>query len=723
MTPYFSITIIAAVINLGLAVFVWSRNPDAREYRLLAAGCVGLSIWMFRTFEVYTRPAEEAQIVYPLLSFGSNFAGAFLADFLLQISNRPLFSQRKYAVAVIYGPIVLFSLGYIFTTDLFFLGFETPESGQIIARPGPLYFVEAAFVTVLPLIALVQTVRTLYTTREEQIRKQLLWSVSGLGISTVTITSVVVILPEFFENAGWAYPLLGTICGMLIPGTMTYAIARYGLAPSIESLRRKEEELKRKEADFLALQALRQAAVHQVRAEISTMRTTEDLEQITPLIWRTLQGVGVTFLRSGVLIMDQETDTINVYLANPSGGSLAAMHLPFDSHPLTEQVSSHWADQTEYVEQWDRQAFTDWMEFLDQAGQLGERDRYLDAEDPPEQLTLHFVPFRQGMLYVGSAAALSDDDIGLVEELALAFSVAYARYLDFEQLEAQNQALAEAKERIEQTLKNLRETQAQLMQAEKMASLGQLTAGIAHEINNPINFVSSNIMPLQRDLAYITQVLEAYAQITPDDKESLEKKLEAIENLKHEVDYGYLQKEIQGLLKGIQEGAERTANIVRDLQNFSRHGEDELQYLDINEGIETTLTLLKSHPGEHVTIERDLGDLPEIEGYPGQLNQVWMNLMVNGLQAMGNTGVLRISTETVDTNIRVCISDTGVGMSEELQSRIFDPFFTTKDVGEGTGLGLSISYGIIESHQGNIEIESEVGRGTRFIVTLPTRQT
>lgn len=263
----------------------------------------------------------------------------------------------------------------------------------------------------------------------------------------------------------------------------------------------------------------------------------------------------------------------------------------------------------------------------------------------------------------------------------------------------------------------------QLAHMEKMASLGALTAGIAHELNNPINFVSSNVNPLRRDITDILEVLERYAEISPDDdKATLTSKLEEIEVLKADIEFEYIIDEIQQLLTSISEGAQRTANIVKDLKNFSRIDKNELKKMDLHEGLESTLALLFNQYKHSVQVIKQYGQLPELECFPGQLNQVWMNILSNAIQAMPNGGNLTVTTFLDGEKIYVSIQDTGTGMSDEVKSRVFEAFFTTKDIGQGTGLGMSITASIIEKHHGTIQIESALGKGSTFTISLPVSQ-
>ncbi len=264
-------------------------------------------------------------------------------------------------------------------------------------------------------------------------------------------------------------------------------------------------------------------------------------------------------------------------------------------------------------------------------------------------------------------------------------------------LEANNMALAAA-------LNELKLAQIQLVQHEKMASLGQLTAGIAHELNNPINFISANVNPLKRNINELIDELKKWSG-------AMNKT------------FNFTIEETNQLLKGIEEGSKRTAEIVKGLRTFSRLDEEKMMRANINEGIESTLLLLQNKlKHQNIEVIKLFGQLPEINCYPGQLNQVFLNLLTNAIDAIGNEGKIFISTEKKKDAIKISIRDTGKGMSDEVKQKIFDPFFTTKEVGKGTGLGLSISYGIVEKHQGKIEVHSDSVKGTEFIVTLPVIQ-
>lgn len=273
-------------------------------------------------------------------------------------------------------------------------------------------------------------------------------------------------------------------------------------------------------------------------------------------------------------------------------------------------------------------------------------------------------------------------------------------------------------------LTNLKDAQSQLVDAEKMAALGQLTAGIAHEINNPINFVTSNIKPLQLDIDDLKEIITKYEQIDYSGANVMEQ-VQEIEAFKKQIDLDFINNEIESLLTGITDGAKRTAEIIRSLRNFSRLDEDDLKPIDINEGLHSTLVLVRNSLPDNVKVVKDFGNLPKIECLPGKINQVFMNLISNAIQAIKSNGknreeeLLTIHTWYDDNNVKISIKDTGTGMTDEVKHKIFEPFFTTKEVGEGTGLGLSIVFSIIEKHKGHIDVLSEVDQGTEFIITLP----
>lgn len=278
-----------------------------------------------------------------------------------------------------------------------------------------------------------------------------------------------------------------------------------------------------------------------------------------------------------------------------------------------------------------------------------------------------------------------------------------------------------SKEELAQTLEYLKGTQSQLVQSEKMASLGQLTAGIAHEINNPINFVYNGIDTLKMSYDELLVILEKYNEL--DSTDNFEEVMSEIKELKDEYVFDELLVDIQELVSDIKKGAVRTIEIVKGLRVFSRLDEEEMKSANVNESIDATLILLKNKTKNRLEVKKYYDEtIDEINCFPGQLNQVFMNILNNAIQAIPEErkdGKIEIYTENQEEHVMIRIKDNGKGMSEQVKKRIFEPFFTTKEVGIGTGLGMSISYGIVEKHGGNIYVNSEEGRGTEFSIQIP----
>ncbi|HMG09575.1 MAG TPA: 7TM diverse intracellular signaling domain-containing protein [Mucilaginibacter sp.] len=271
------------------------------------------------------------------------------------------------------------------------------------------------------------------------------------------------------------------------------------------------------------------------------------------------------------------------------------------------------------------------------------------------------------------------------------------------------------------SIDHLMATQKQLIDNEKMASLGQLTAGVAHEINNPINFVSSNIAPLRLDFNELFLLLNKYADVLNNPTPSL---LKELNDFKQEINLDFLKEEILLLLNGIEDGANRTTEIVNSLRTFSSTDEMVLKTEDINKSILNNLLILRSTIPYYIEIKPVFDKLEPLNCYPGKINQLIINLISNSIHAIkakeqhSEESVMIITKDHAD-HISIEITDTGIGMSDETRQRIFEPFFTTKGIGEGTGLGLSIVFGIIEKHRGNIAVISSPGNGATFMVSLP----
>jgi signal transduction histidine kinase len=275
---------------------------------------------------------------------------------------------------------------------------------------------------------------------------------------------------------------------------------------------------------------------------------------------------------------------------------------------------------------------------------------------------------------------------------------------------------------VDRYTQELQQTQAQLIQTEKMSSLGQLVAGVAHEINNPITFIQGNINYLDESLQDLFKLVTLYQGRSVGTKEE-------IEALEQDLDLDFLREDLPNILRSMHRGTERIEKIVQSLRNFSRLDESELKMVDLHEGLESTLVMVHSKLDDRIEVVKDYGDLPEIECYPAQLNQVFLNVIQNAIDAVldrddlpENKRQICIITRQLDRDrVQVRIEDNGTGIPVEIQDKIFDPFFTTKPVGRGTGLGLAVSYRIIEQHGGTVQISSQVGGGTQVTIALSVK--
>jgi two-component system, NtrC family, sensor kinase len=302
-------------------------------------------------------------------------------------------------------------------------------------------------------------------------------------------------------------------------------------------------------------------------------------------------------------------------------------------------------------------------------------------------------------------------------------------------LEERSHALIELNRRLEEKVKErtgelekksreanrayeeLKETQVQLVQSEKLAGLGQLVAGIAHEIKNPLNFIYGNTEFLKTYVANLKKLIDLYhcrAALLPQDNEK-------IAALKEEMNYDFMLEDMETLLRNFEEGAVRINSIIADLRTFSRMDSEDFQPTQLRDSIELALNLVKNEYRDRIVIRKEYADLPLVHCHPGKLSQVFMNLLVNACQAIPGTGEISIRTYCNGDRVFVEIKDNGAGIEAKHQVKVFEPFFTTKPVGKGTGLGLSISYGIIQQHQGTIELESKKGEGTLFRICLPVK--
>ncbi len=325
------------------------------------------------------------------------------------------------------------------------------------------------------------------------------------------------------------------------------------------------------------------------------------------------------------------------------------------------------------------------------------------------------------LMRAGASDYLSKNSLSS-ETLLHCVHTAIRLYQANEEKRRAEEALKKSHAQLQEAHRHLQESHEQLLQSEKLASIGQLAAGVAHEINNPVGYVYSNLGTLQEYADGLCQMLESYEQLEsliPEDTPDLQR----LKDLKVRLDVDYLKDDVRNLVSESREGIARVKGIVQDLKDFSHVDEAEWQWADLHRGLDSTLNIVNNEIKYKAKVVKEYGELPSIECLASQLNQVFMNLLVNAAHAIEEQGVITIRTGTEgDDKVWVEISDTGSGITAENMKKIFDPFFTTKGVGKGTGLGLSLSYGIINKHGGTINVDSEVGKGTTFKILLPVSQ-
>ena len=283
--------------------------------------------------------------------------------------------------------------------------------------------------------------------------------------------------------------------------------------------------------------------------------------------------------------------------------------------------------------------------------------------------------------------------------------------------------LAERNKVLERLNEELVLAQQQLLQSEKLASIGQLAAGVAHEINNPIGYVHSNIGALENYIGELFEVLKTYEAAEPSIADPVQ--AAAVKARRLKADLQFLQEDIPVLMRESREGITRVKNIVQNLKDFSHvDNTQEWQWANLHHGIDSTINIVANEVKYKADVKCEYGPLPDVECLPSQLNQVFLNLLVNSAHAMGDArGLITVRTGVEGETVWLEFSDNGSGIPEAIRAKVFDPFFTTKPVGKGTGLGLSVSFGIIQKHNGTITVDSEPGKGTTFRIVLPIKHT
>ena len=501
-------------------------------------------------------------------------------------------------------------------------------------------------------------------------------------------------------------------------------------------------------AEELAREAMHQAALDRVRGEIASMRNPDDLKHISQIVFSELTTLGVPFIRCGVFIIDEPKSMVHIYLSTPDGQSLGVLKLHYPSLEFMNEIVSSWKKGTVHMKHWDRNDFMRWTKLMMEMGQIRDENTYQGNDAPPSSLDLHFVPFEQGMLYVGSRDPLNEEQLQLVQNLADTFAMAYARYEDFNQLE-------KAKEKLEVALADIKATQEQMVQQEKLASLGQLTAGIAHEIKNPLNFMNNfselsieMIQEVREELklkpAEINSNNSFFAKAPSFENESEEEKRGTQEGDKNELpkipDLDYIfssLNDIETYLEKIKEHGNRADRIVKSMLQHSRSGSGTIEPTNLNALIKeyVNLAFLGMQAGKNpIKVDICLQLNEQIDQVPliaQDFSRVILNMCTNAFDAMREKlsavdkksssyrPQITITTQRIDGEVLIEFKDNGPGIPKEIKEKIMQPFFTTKKGKEGTGLGLYITSDIIRAHGGKLKVKTEEGEGTAFRIFLP----
>lgn len=451
--------------------------------------------------------------------------------------------------------------------------------------------------------------------------------------------------------------------------------------------------------------AQREASVSRLRAEIVSMESTSDLNDISKLLWKELTSSHITFIRCGIILIDEKNTTLQVFLTRKDGSTFDPFVIPFQGLPTFPEAVNAWRTGQVYTDAWDQEGYESWAKFLIEQHVMLLEDKDHFEEAVLGGANLAFVPFVYGHLFVSSQHALTEEQTSHLEMLAATFSVAFARYYDFQRLESKNKELADA-------LQHLETTQSQLVQSEKLASLGKLTAGIAHEIKNPLNFVNN------------------FAEISVELAEEL---ADAISNGEEADD---IIDDLKQNARHITKHGRRAASIVNSMMQHASGSQGTRQKVDINALIEEYINLayhgMRARSANfNTTITQEFDERAgELALVPQEIGRVLINLFNNAFFAMQEkveksgtsyTPELTVKTVKLQRAVEIHVQDNGPGIPKRIRERVFEPFFTTKAAGSGTGLGLSLSFDIItQGHNGSLQVESTPGSGTTFKITLPS---
>ncbi len=484
------------------------------------------------------------------------------------------------------------------------------------------------------------------------------------------------------------------------------------LIAQLEALRRDNAELRQQVTKGDVSSVKRRLAVERMRAEAMAMRSSKDLLKVVGTRWEEMLNLGIDSLGNTIRFVEEEEDGFHIvrrYYAfhNPRklGISWTSPHfLELNEEVVVSEINLPSSRDQTIIDSWRRGEVLstavsgeDCASRFEAVTEPWGLDRPYPIPERAEWIFIH-VPFEHGVVGFITPTRV-EEHLSIVQELTAALSLGYIRYLDFQQLEEQNRAL-------EENLRLLRETQSKLFMQEKMASLGDLVSGVAHEMNTPLGAAKSMHDTLVRATEKLRQALETGYPDAYGDARTVQPVLKTMADAN----------------RIVSEGIERASGIVASLRNFARLDEAEFQTVDLHEGIDSALTLLESQMGEKVAVVKNYGDIEPVYCAPGQLNQVFMHLLKNALQAIEETGQITISTSSADDMVYVRIRDTGVGIPPAQLERIFDFDFQGGDGRMKMGFGLSTDFKIVQDHRGEIQIESEVGTGTEVTVSLPVTE-
>ena len=443
-------------------------------------------------------------------------------------------------------------------------------------------------------------------------------------------------------------------------------------------------------AEARAFEAVKQASMDRVRGEIASMRTSEDLNRITPIIWRELKTLEVPFTRCGVFIVDEDKEEVQAYLTTPDGKALGVLNLAFDTNGLTKNIAHYWQGKKVYKKHWNKKDFINWTKSMIEIGQVQNEKTYQGSSTPPDSLNLHFVPFAQGMLYVGNVSPLTDEKLELVKTLAEAFSIAYTRYEDFKNIE-------EAKSRMEKTLKELKIAQAKLQELDQLKS--RFFANISHEFRTPLTLI----------LGQIDSVMSENIDV----KE-------------------------KGKLQVANRNAKRLLGLINQLLDLSKL---EAGSMELNAEQHNIVSFLKSlfysfeslAESQKITLkfESECESIPIVFD-PDKMEKIFYNLISNAFKFVSSNGEIKVSIDSKPIfnkggkeggSVEIRIKDSGIGIPSDRLPHIFDRFYQVDGSAtrkhEGTGIGLALTKELIELHKGNISVNSKEGEGSEFIILLP----